>query len=362
MTAFKVAHIMVWMVLFSLSSTATEYRLRGQLSAYGTGFFDQDHSAGQLGVRYIPRLALHTPRQNQYQWELEAALNNYANTQADPAFRAKLYRLKLRLATRRWELRGGLQKINFGPAQLLRSLMWFDRLDPRDPLGMTAGVWGVLTRYYTLNNTNVWLWGLYGNQDPKGLEAFPTGEEKPEYGGRLQLPVPSGEVALTLHRRTVDTGLQQFKESRYALDGRWDIVIGVWFEAVQFNRAVELAQLPDQTMTIGSDYTFGIGNGLYVVGEHMLNRYYDDFLHTRDMIHVSALMANYPLGIFDNLTVIGFYAWETADFYQFFSWQRTYDNLILNLALFHYPRSQATAPTGQIGTGYGAQIMLIYNH
>ncbi len=354
--------IILWACLLSLGLNAREYKFRGQLSAYGTGFYEQDQYDGQLGMRYIPRIYLYTPQQNRYQWELEAALDNYADTQADPAVKADLYRLKLRLATRRWELRGGLQKINFGPARLLRALMWFDRLDPRDPLGVTDGVWGLLTRYYTLNNANVWLWGLYGNEDPKGLEVYPTQGKKPEFGGRLQLPFPRGEMACTFHRRMVDNGIRESRESRLALDGRWDIVVGFWFEAVQFNRFREFSELWDQTMTVGCDYTFGIGNGLYVVGEHMFNRYYEDLLHTSDMIHVSALMANYPVGIFDNLSAIGFYTWETGDFYKYFSWQRTYDNIILNLALFHYPRSQATVPTGQTGAGYGGQVMFIYNH
>ena len=60
----------------------------------------------------------------------------------------------------------GLQKINFGSATMLRPLMWFDQVDPRDPLQLTDGVWGVLGRYYFLNNANIWLWGLYGNKNP----------------------------------------------------------------------------------------------------------------------------------------------------------------------------------------------------
>jgi len=54
-----------------------------------------------------------------------------------------------------------LQKINFGSATLFRLLMWFDRIDPRDPLKLTDGVYGLLLRYYFHNNTNIWLWGLY---------------------------------------------------------------------------------------------------------------------------------------------------------------------------------------------------------
>ena len=76
---------------------------------------------------------------------------------------------------------------------LLRPLMWFDRIDPNDPLQLTEGVYGLLLKYTFLNNANIWLWGLYGNDDPKGWEAVPTQRKSAEYGGRLQAPFLSGE-------------------------------------------------------------------------------------------------------------------------------------------------------------------------
>jgi hypothetical protein len=62
----------------------------------------------------------------------------------------KPYRLWARYSTSQLEIRAGLQKINFGSANILRPLMWFDQMDPRDPLQLTDGVWGILGRYYTL--------------------------------------------------------------------------------------------------------------------------------------------------------------------------------------------------------------------
>jgi len=55
----------------------------------------------------------------------------------------------IRLSTKQFELRAGLQKINFGSATLLRPLMWFDKIDPRDPLQLTDGVYALLARYYS---------------------------------------------------------------------------------------------------------------------------------------------------------------------------------------------------------------------
>src|SRR5690606_2983707 len=58
------------------------------------------------------------------------------------------YRLWFRYSNHTQEYRLGLQKINFGSATLFRPLMWFDQMNPEDPLQMTQGVWGALFRYY----------------------------------------------------------------------------------------------------------------------------------------------------------------------------------------------------------------------
>ena len=50
------------------------------------------------------------------------------------------HRIWIRLASPRFEARIGLQQISFGSASIFRPLMWFDRLDARDPLQFTKGV------------------------------------------------------------------------------------------------------------------------------------------------------------------------------------------------------------------------------
>src|SRR6056297_139890 len=96
------------------------------------------------------------------------------------------YRLWAKLSGNQFELRAGLQKINFGSARMIRPLMWFDRMDPKDPLQLTSGVYGLLGRYYFLNNANIWAWALYGNNETKGLEIVPSVKNSFEYGGRVQ--------------------------------------------------------------------------------------------------------------------------------------------------------------------------------
>lgn len=138
------------------------------------------------------------------------------------------------------EVRLGLQKINFGSANMLRPLMWFDQLDPRDPLQLTDGVWGLLGRYYFLNNANLWVWGLYGNNQQKMWETGNTYSGFPELGGRFQTPVPRGELAFTYHYRKADLSEHSLLsnqptsvgENRVGIDGKWDLGVGLWFEAV----------------------------------------------------------------------------------------------------------------------------------
>jgi len=253
-------------------------------------------------------------------------------------------------------------------------MMSFDRLDPRDPLKITEGVYGLRYRYNFLNNANIWLWGLYGNDEPKGYEITPTAAKTPEFGWRIQTPVPMGEMAVTFHGREVQMSPSHCHgETRIALDGRWDYLLGWWFEAV-------LQESPDEfefnkSLTVGMDYTFGIGNGLYTLFEHKVNCYdlaentLDNnsnelsgfFLPTDNNVQMSAVMLNYPLTFFDNLMLIGFYSWETKDFYQYVGWQRTYDSLVLNVSAFNYPESPLMG-ANSFGAGYGVQLMFIYNH
>lgn len=298
--------------------------------------------------------------------DLELSYNSFIHTDQEVSWdNLKLYRFNVRYATEQSEIQIGLQKINFGPAQLLRSLMWFDRLDPRDPMKITEGVYGLRYRYNFLNNANIWLWGLYGNDETKGYEITPTAAKKPEFGGRIQAPVPLGEMAMTFHSRTAKGIEKDFRENRVAMDGRWDIFIGAWFEAVVQHQKIASPFNYTKMLTLGLDYTFGIGNGLYAVAEHMLNRYTEELIGYDDItdqdIQISAVMLNYPLTFFDNLMLIGFYSWETKDFYQYLGWQRTYDSLVLNMSAFNYPESPLMG-ANSFGAGYGVQLMFIFNH
>lgn len=281
-----------------------------------------------------------------------------------------------RFSSARFEARLGLQKINFGSASLLRPLMWFDRLDPRDPLQLTEGVYGMLIRFYFLNNANIWVWGLYGNKDTKGWEFLSTKARSVEFGGRFQHPVGNGEMALTYHHPQTDPSQAFFKqavkkvssvpEKRFALDGKWDIGIGVWFEGTLTHQ--NSAQIPfpwQKAVTVGFDYTFGLGNGLTLTEEYFLWTGSEEALGSGESMKFSAVALNYPLNVLDRLSCILYYDWNNKNLYSFLNWRRTYDQWIINVIgfwnprLFHLFQNMAES---NIFAGKGIQIMIIFNH
>ena len=364
--------VLLWYVFDWGYSYALNCDLSGQLSGWTIQSKSDDEWRNQTGGRYFPQLTLEHGLTDLSLIDLEVSLNGFAAYDTESSegdVDLELYRLKLRYATAQTETQLGLQRINFGPAQLLRSLKWFDQVDPRDQLQLTNGVYALRFKYGALNNANLWLWGLYGNDECKGYEQFPSVEDMPEFGGRLQYPVLDGELAATFHTREVDTatpGVSDFREDRIALDGRWEIAVGLWFEMVLHHQKTSL--LPYQwmkMMTLGADYTFGMGNGLHVILEHFAAITSTDAFGWDEDAHISAYSLSYPFGLFDNFSAIGYYSWEQEQYWQYLSWQHTYNSWSININLFSYPESEAETLGVQetaLGAGYGAQVMFTFYH
>lgn len=363
--------------LLTLALAATggaQLRFSGQVTGLASALYDSAF-AGQAALRYIPDLTLDIAPG----WlDAEAAVNLRAAADARPdslklEATLKPYRAWLRLGRERFEVRAGLQKLAFGSAALLRPLQWFDRLDPRDPTGATDGVYGLLGRYWLSGNANAWAWGLLGNSEPKGWERVGSERWIPEFGGRLQLPAPRGEAAVTYHHRAVDYSripelLPRQFEDRFGLDAKFDVGIGLWVEAAlaRETRRVTGGNL-DPAWTdisaLGADYTFGVGNGLTVLLEHLLlgagSRPYGS--GARGL--ASALMLNYPLGLVDNVSAIALCDWQNRDVYAFVAWQRTLDRWRFQAAGFWSPDAPAAAGgLPGVAAGKGLRLTVVLNH
>lgn len=363
------------------AAVGLEFDFNGRASGW-LGVSRDTSYRGLAGLRYLPEARVSFPISGELVLDAEASVNGFASVNARPfdppeaEARIKPYRGSVRLSSARFEARAGLQKINFGSAMLLRPLMWFDRVDPRDPLELTDGVYGLLARYYFQNNTNVWAWGLLGNSSPKGWEVSGSERWIPEFGGRAQLPFPRGEVAATYHHRSVDYSqvvkipemLDEQAEDRLGFDAKVDVGIGLWLEGTLSRETHRLDEAEGQPVwtrgaVAGADYTFGIGSGLGVMVEHMLaGGAHEPFGRGTDA-QFSALMLSFPLGLVDNLRGMVYYDWRNGDPYSYIGWQRTTDNWVFSLSAFANPdQPAATGRPGAGAAGKGVRFDVVFNH
>ena len=363
------------------NSQAQQLNSRGQLSGWLT--WNENKSVGsQVGIRYIPEISLEKIFKNTTLLDCEFSANGYRSwngsslNSVNSDGKIKPYRMWFRYSSNQFEARVGLQKINFGSALLLRPLMWFDTIDPRDPLQLTDGVYGVLFRYYFINNANIWLWGLYGNEERKGMEVFPSDKKSFEYGGRVQYPLFTGELGISCHFREMDlnrsvSNNQNYTESvvpenRFAIDGKWDVGIGLWFEGAIFHQKSDELFLNHKRMfTLGADYTFSVGNGIHLLSEYFTVEASEKLFQNGEGGKFSALMVDYPIDFIDQVYGIIYYDWENKNQYRFLRWQKTYDNWSFHLIGFWNPDQillyQKQSEKNSFA-GKGIQFMVVFNH
>lgn len=364
---------------FSAKGQTASLRMDHQLSSWlGLNFSKPVN--WQTGARYIPSLYPSLKLNENSKIDAELSANTYGSLfltgfRYDSAgFSIKPYRLWLRYSTSHLEIRAGLQKINFGSAYIFRPLMWFDKIDYRDPLQITDGVYGLLGRYYFNNNMTVWLWTLYGNKKTKGWEAVPSAGKIPEYGGRFQFPAGKGELALSYHNRVADySGLiiglpittdSAFTEQMFALDGKWDLGIGLWFEYVgKMNDKRNVIKSRWETyFSLGFDYTFPVGKGLNIISEYFRyeNKPGDDEQKIKN--NFSTLSLNYPFFMSHTLSGLVYYNWDTGEWYRFLNLQLKYDYLSLYFMAFWNPDKSSlyySDDSTGLFAGKGIQIMFV---
>jgi hypothetical protein len=361
-------------------ASAQEFSFHGQASAWFVLPF-RSSAPPLFGLRYLPSLSFELPLSASSGFDAEFTANAYLASDINRSFPGKArgdvdpYRLWARLYGPRYEFRLGLQKLSFGAASLLRPLMWFDRLDPNDPLRLAEGVWGALARFWFKNEVNIWVWGLYGNDAVKGWEVFPTTRRVPELGARLEIPAGPGDLGLSFHHRRIDPARSPYfpipfepdrvPETRFGLDGKWDLEVGLWFEAVLIRQRFEtFAEVDTRMFCLGADYTFGLGNGLNVMAEHLITDSSPELLSEGNRISFTAATVGYPLGLLDQVRAMVFHNWETGDWYRFLTWQRTYDRWSIHLIAFWNPESYALFNLSGASpfSGKGVEIVVVFNH
>jgi hypothetical protein len=350
----------------------------GQVSVIGN--FSPDNPLEILaGGRYIPKLSYKIPLDSIKMLDFEGSMNISGSVLFHPFDTSHTlgsidpYRIWVRYSGKQFEIRAGLQKMDFGSATLLRPIQWFNQIDPRDPLQLTNGVYGVLGRYYFLNNANIWLWVLYGNEKTRGFDAIETNKKTPEIGGRLQYPVPKGEIAFSGHYRTANSThldfvpqYEKIPETKIGIDGKWDLTVGFWFEAVYSHKSKSVDLFTNQTFfNVGTDYTFGLGNGLNLIVEHLLTSFDNDPFGFENTSNISAVIASYPLGFFDRISTIYYYSWKGNNSTFFMNYEHQFESITGYLMAYYNPESQQGIQQNELiynFSGPGLRIMFVYNH
>lgn len=368
--------VILFMVAFPLcaqepaDSARTVLSFNGQITGWEVTKFPEPIS-WQAGGRFLPTLL------GEYSWGENSKLNFEASAHINGSLNfsdwnyvdgygeIKPYRVWLRYSGRNWELRGGLQKINFGVARMFRPLMWFDSMDVRDPLQLTDGVYGILGKYFFENNASVWLWSLLGSKQPKGWELIGSARRRPEIGGRVEFPVFSGEMGVSTHHRKADVHLN---ENRIGIDGRWDAGVGLWFET-SFTRMQKNSYgiaVHQDAVTLGMDYTFAVGNGVGMTLEYFRYHAGDKFMRNGTNLNLIGGMFTYPVSVLDNLTAMFFYAGNQSDmWFNYINWARTYDNWSFYLMGYWNPEISLLLggqnESKNLFMGKGFQLMASYN-
>ncbi|MBL6988142.1 MAG: hypothetical protein ISR65_00100 [Bacteriovoracaceae bacterium] len=354
---FKLIHYILGLTILTIlcPALAFKHEYKGQISAIDYFNKNRGITYNTFGIRYIPDLTLTYQVNDHNSFDLNTSIDSLLSFKKNngSSFNLKLYRLKGRLTTPQSDTRIGLQKINFGPAQILRSIKWFDNIDPTDLLKITDGVWGLRFRYYFLNNANIWFWTLYGNNDLKGYETEVTKKNTPEFGGRIQYPNTYGELAFTFHTRQVTN-----YEKRYAIDGNFDLGVGAWFELV----AIDTDSIFWKNMfTVGVDYTFELGSGLYILTEHNSKATTKGLFTFGSNINTTAIEFSYSLNINYHLLYILTHSWYHKQSYHLVRLESTYNDWMISIDLM-WNKESANESSTVSNLGKGLQIMIVNNH
>ena len=370
---FRIVAYGITLLIVCLSTSAATFAqpfsLKGQF--WGNILHGNDppasHSSFVTDLGYIPMLSLSRDLSIDRFVDLEWSYRmQYRMYEEDVVFSSKPYRLWLRYSSEKIEARLGLQKIAFGPSMVLRSLAWFDTIDPKDPTGQTDAVEAFRLRLFPTSSLAFWLWSTNNDRDTLS------------YGGRAELSTSIGEWGLTYHQDPAELGqsVGQFPifisgpHQRIALDYRYDGYFGFWFEGAGiFADSKQDVELNRFTLfTLGADYTIPVGSGLLIMAETMKINGPSTAADSSSKLTYTALMASLPINMLHHLMFIAQIDWDNSHIYNYLRWGITYDHFSLNFIFSISPRrgdyniAKEDLPKTVAGFGTGVQFMFIYNH
>ena len=334
--------------------------LKGQFWTVGLKEYDASskQTSFESTLGYIPTLSLSRDLSKfsfiDFEWAYRFD-RKYSSSSLISKFE-KNHRFWIRYSTEKFEGRIGLQKIVFGPSQILRSLSWFDTFNLKDPTEQTDGVESLRLRYYPSNSVSYWGWVIRDKFNNYSV------------GCRSEISTNIGEWGFTLHHDPSDslqfigqTGiLINQPNNRVALDFRYDGAIGFWKES----NIVLSNKKKVGAYTFGIDYTLPIISGIYLMMEIMHIKNYQ----TTSKNTYAAFMASVPMGAVNQIMFISQADYNKNHSYNHIRWSTTYDSFSLNLIVSINPKrsdynfSNMNFSDSQFGFNTGLQLIFIYNH
>lgn len=293
-----------------------------------------------IGVEWVPEISYQ--KNLVKDWDVQAEyslqsriLQEFPIDSQSTELRTKSYRAWLRLANPYFELRGGLQRLSFGSAVVLRPLQWFDRVNPLDQREETEGVEAVLMRFHAPKDISVWTWLIHADADPIGTEIVGSKDNTMQSGGMLRFPMPLGETGFCFHKRKLENSAD---EKRFGFNMRMDSWLGLWTEA-SLSHLSSSPLMPYRDMssaTLGMDYTFGWGSGLYAMLEtNVIHSSNTELTNLHPKYITNALMLNYPMGLLDALSILSMYEHKSDRSVHSLIWRRNYDYLSIEASITH---------------------------
>ena len=150
--------LLICCTLFLINSEnlfSQSFSIKGQLwlSSLTGDNIPSDISSVESNIGYMPTVSLFKNLENNKFLDLEFSyqLNRIYSGDSLMTDNDDFYRYWIRYSTDKLEARLGLQKIVFGPSQVLSSLSWFDYVDLQDPKEQVNGVEALRIRWYPSN-------------------------------------------------------------------------------------------------------------------------------------------------------------------------------------------------------------------
>ena len=358
--------LLICCTLFLINSEnlfSQSFSIKGQLwlSSLTGDNIPSDISSVESNIGYIPTVSLFKNLENNKFLDLEFSyqLNRIYSGDSLMTDDNDFYRYWIRYSTDKLEARLGLQKIVFGPSQVLSSLFWFDSVDLQDPKEQVNGVEALRIRWYPSNLVSLWTWVI--NED-----------ENMSFGGRGELSSNIGEWGLSWHKHSKESFLDlggfgnivpMDSPIRIGIDYRYDGFVGFWNE----NSMLNSDNFDLLNSTLGADYTLPIFNGILIMGEYMfLSSEFNDETENKTSM---AFMASTPIGMIHQLMFISSIELDENRKYNHLRWTSTYDDYSMNFILSENPErieydelEKEYLPNTISANGLSFQIMFIYNH